>query len=146
MLQKKRLVMSVIRKLEPVQIQWCPPEEKPLNCVDELTMTFRTLLVVLKNKDFREGEHPVKFGHYIPSLDVWRIFGSPSDWKIFCWAELPKFPVDFSCRSCGADCPVAPDFPGQAVCENCCPDHEYEYDAMQRESFCAHCYKERPSE
>jgi hypothetical protein len=39
--------------------------------------------------------------------------------------------IDFSCRVCGVICPVAPDPPGRAVCEDHCPDHDYQYDKFR---------------
>lgn len=52
--------------------------------------------------------------------------------------------IDFSCRVCGKECPIAPDPPGRAVCEEHCEDHDYEYDPMRRDRFCKHCDKQVP--
>ena len=50
--------------------------------------------------------------------------------------------IDFSCRVCGDQCAVAPDPPERAVCEDHCPDHEYEYDKWRRSHFCKTCDKQ----
>lgn len=54
--------------------------------------------------------------------------------------------VDFSCKVCGAPCPVAPMPPDRAVCEEHCEDHEYEYERGERRWSCKHCFKERPED
>jgi hypothetical protein len=51
--------------------------------------------------------------------------------------------LTFKCKVCSVDCPIAPDPPGQAVCEEHCEDHEYAYDPWRRGSFCVHCDKQR---
>lgn len=38
----------------------------------------------------------------------------------------PDNPVHFQCRVCGVECPVAPDPPATAVCEEHCEFHEYD--------------------
>jgi hypothetical protein len=48
------------------------------------------------------------------------------------------------CRECGKDCDIAPEPPERAICEACCPDHEYEYDRMDRHWTCKHCGALRP--
>jgi hypothetical protein len=50
-------------------------------------------------------------------------------------------PVDFRCHVCGVECPVAPDPPDKAVCEECCEDHDYHYERCERAKVCIHCGK-----
>ena len=52
--------------------------------------------------------------------------------------------VEFKCGTCGADVDLAPDPPEKPVCENCCPDHEYEYVREERRHACKRCGKEPP--
>ena len=47
--------------------------------------------------------------------------------------------INFKCRICGTECPVAPEPPGQAICEDCCEDHNYQYDSGRRGKYCVHC-------
>lgn len=47
--------------------------------------------------------------------------------------------IDFRCHKCRKQCDVAPMPPLRAICEDCCEDHEYEYDAVERWHFCCHC-------
>ena len=54
--------------------------------------------------------------------------------------------IDFSCRVCGKQCDTAPQPPDRAVCPEHCEDHEYEYDSMDRRSYCKHCGQERPED
>lgn len=49
--------------------------------------------------------------------------------------------IDFTCRVCGKLCNCAPDPPDRAVCEDHCPDHEYEYDRGECDRFCKTCGK-----
>jgi hypothetical protein len=51
---------------------------------------------------------------------------------------------DFKCKVCGIECPIAPDLPDRAVCEEHCEDHDYEYIRGERRHACKHCDKERP--
>lgn len=53
-------------------------------------------------------------------------------------------PIDFHCGKCGKKCPVAPDPPVKAVCEDCCEDHDYKYESFSRKRECVHCGKEMP--
>ena len=46
----------------------------------------------------------------------------------------------FACRKCGAACASSPGY-GQAVCETCCEDHDYEYSREFRTHVCKHCEK-----
>jgi len=52
---------------------------------------------------------------------------------------------EFACRVCGKECnyapadPVGPD--DKPICEDCCEEHEYEYDKVDRASYCKHCFK-----
>lgn len=48
-------------------------------------------------------------------------------------------PIDFNCHKCGKQCDVAPMPPLRAICEDCCEDHEYDYDATERWHLCRHC-------
>lgn len=45
----------------------------------------------------------------------------------------------FTCNRCGKPTVSAPDPPGLAWCEECCTDHEYEYDRDRRGRFCNRC-------
>lgn len=53
----------------------------------------------------------------------------------------------FRCRICGVECGTHPikELPNgefeavQAVCEDHCEDHDFEYDSMRRGQFCKHC-------
>lgn len=51
--------------------------------------------------------------------------------------------IDFSCQVCGKECPVAPNPPERAVCEEHCENHEYLYDSMRGGRFCTRCDKEQ---
>lgn len=55
-------------------------------------------------------------------------------------------PPDFRCHVCGKECDIAPQPPERAICEECCEDHEYEYDRGERWKFCAHCGKPIPED
>lgn len=55
-------------------------------------------------------------------------------------------PISFKCRVCGVECPVAPDPPATAVCEEHCEFHEYEHDPWRRNQFCKHCDKQAPDD
>jgi NMD protein affecting ribosome stability and mRNA decay len=52
--------------------------------------------------------------------------------------------IDFSCRVCGKQCDSAPLPPVRAVCEDCCDDHDYQYERELRGHFCVHCGKPAP--
>lgn len=54
--------------------------------------------------------------------------------------------IDFNCHVCGKACPIAPDPPGRAVCEDHCEDHDYQYDKSRRNRFCVHCDKQVPDD
>lgn len=41
---------------------------------------------------------------------------------------------DWTCHKCGKQCCIVGDAP--AICEDCCEDHEYEYDRDERGWFC----------
>lgn len=49
--------------------------------------------------------------------------------------------IDFSCRVCGKQCDSAPPLPERAVCEDCCEEHDYEYEPSERTHLCKHCCK-----
>lgn len=51
--------------------------------------------------------------------------------------------LSFACVCCGVECPIAPDPPEWPVCEDCCPDHEYQYDTWRRGRYCLHCDKQQ---
>lgn len=51
--------------------------------------------------------------------------------------------VDFHCHACGVEVDLAPDPPARAVCENCCPDHDYVYEPSERAHLCQYCGKAR---
>lgn len=53
---------------------------------------------------------------------------------------------DFHCHKCGVETTTAPLLPKLSVCENCCEDHEYEYDSYERAKFCIHCNKQQENE
>lgn len=48
----------------------------------------------------------------------------------------------FACRVCRAECPVSAGV-GQAVCEEHCEDHDYEYQRSEG-WHCKHCFAPRP--
>jgi len=58
----------------------------------------------------------------------------------------------FHCRVCGVECDSHPikDLPNcetaaiQAVCEEHCEGHDFEYDGMRRGQFCKHCDAQLP--
>ncbi len=54
--------------------------------------------------------------------------------------------IDFSCRVCGAPCPIAPRPPERAVCEEHCPDHDYQYDPWRRAKVCVVCDAQAPDD
>lgn len=54
--------------------------------------------------------------------------------------------VDFHCCVCGKETPIAPKLPERAVCEDHCPDHDYEYDKSAQGHFCKLCDKRRPED
>lgn len=47
--------------------------------------------------------------------------------------------IDYSCQKCGAECSSAPDPPERAICPNCCEDHVYYYEPMERRHICTYC-------
>jgi len=47
--------------------------------------------------------------------------------------------ADFTCKVCGKECPIAPEPPERAVCEEHCEDHDFQYDRHFREHRCIHC-------
>lgn len=51
--------------------------------------------------------------------------------------------IDFTCQKCGKECVIAPDPPERAICQDCCEDHEYEYDKWRRGWFCTKCDNEQ---
>ena len=53
---------------------------------------------------------------------------------------------DFKCRVCGQECPIVPDQPGRAVCEEHCEGHDYVYIRGERRTACIHCDKEKEYE
>jgi hypothetical protein len=53
-------------------------------------------------------------------------------------------PSDFLCRVCGKECPLAPDPPEKAVCEDHCEDHHYVYVQGERRHGCEYCGADRP--
>ena len=55
----------------------------------------------------------------------------------------PLTAIDFTCVICQDQCASAPADGGWAFCEHCCPDHQYEYDPMDRRSYCVECGQER---
>lgn len=50
----------------------------------------------------------------------------------------------FTCRECGADTGICAMDDTQLWCEDCCPDHDYEYEAGERRHLCIHCNAEPP--
>jgi hypothetical protein len=52
----------------------------------------------------------------------------------------------FSCRVCGAMCPIAPEPPARAVCEAHCEDHDYRYERDVQGHRCIHCDAPRPED
>lgn len=61
-----------------------------------------------------------------------------------------KLKIDFSCRVCGKDCDVAPDYPDRAICPECCDTseegHDYVYVRGERAHLCYYCGQERPND
>ena len=54
---------------------------------------------------------------------------------------MPEPEIDFSCHVCGKQCDIAPNPPEKAVCDECCADHEYEYDRDEFWHCCKTCGK-----
>lgn len=60
----------------------------------------------------------------------------------------------YYCRGCGVECDSHPieELPNgevvakQAICHDCCEDHDYEYDRDRRGRFCKHCDHQQPAE
>lgn len=50
------------------------------------------------------------------------------------------------CEACGAEVDCYPDPPAPAYCEECCPDHDYQYDRDERGHICTVCGGRRPYE
>lgn len=50
--------------------------------------------------------------------------------------------LDYSCRKCGKQCDSAPYPPARAICEDCCPDHDYRYEREERKHRCVNCGRE----
>lgn len=59
---------------------------------------------------------------------------------------MPEETIDFKCGKCGKECPIAPDPPEKAICEDCCTEHDYKYDKWRRGKFCIHCDKQKEYE
>lgn len=54
--------------------------------------------------------------------------------------------IDFKCKKCGKECGTAPIDDSGAICEDCCEDHDYEYDPDRQEHHCVHCDKLAPDD
>lgn len=52
--------------------------------------------------------------------------------------------LKFACRVCGKQCALAG--PDGAICEEHCPDHDYQYIRGERGHFCQHCGKAAPND
>ncbi|UYZ08572.1 hypothetical protein CFBP5507_06105 [Agrobacterium salinitolerans] len=52
---------------------------------------------------------------------------------------------DFHCRECHAPTPIAAADGSPLWCEECCPDHEYEYQRGEG-NRCIHCNAEPPDD
>lgn len=61
---------------------------------------------------------------------------TPRHWE----RGTPEFVALFGCRKCGAICPMSPGV-GQAICETCCDEHDYEYNRDLHTHACRHCEK-----
>ena len=59
---------------------------------------------------------------------------------------MHPIPIDFNCQKCGVECSTAPDLPKLPICENCCEDHNYEYESFLRQHVCIHCGKKQPED
>lgn len=80
-----------MKKQVEVPVTWRPSTEIPPKDADEV-MRPRTLLVILHESEWRSDSRTVNFGRYVHALKTWRIDGSPSDWEVAWWAELPEVP------------------------------------------------------
>lgn len=60
-----------------------------------------------------------------------------------CTPAVGADPSIFKCHVCGAECPIAPQLPARAVCEEHCPDHDYQHQGSDGKR-CVHCFAEEP--
>lgn len=52
----------------------------------------------------------------------------------------------FKCAKCGADTDLAAPNPADTACQNCCEDHDYEYDTAAEWSLCRYCSADAPDD
>lgn len=65
---------------------------------------------------------------------------APEDGK---WADTHSHHCAiFKCGNCGGAAVLSPPV-GETCCENCCPDHQYEYDRFEGHR-CKTCHAEPP--
>lgn len=53
---------------------------------------------------------------------------------------------DFHCDVCGKETDTCSNPPERTICEDCCEDHDYRYEAEARGEFCVHCGKPAPED
>lgn len=51
-----------------------------------------------------------------------------------------------TCAKCGCEVDQYYDDPTKDICEDCCDDHQYEYDKWERAHLCKNCGKRREYE
>lgn len=54
--------------------------------------------------------------------------------------------AEFHCAKCRKELGGGPVDGSPAWCEDCCPDHDFEYDRDRRGHFCKHCDMQAPYE
>lgn len=52
----------------------------------------------------------------------------------------------FKCARCGAGTELAAPNPAITVCQDCCEDHDYEYDSCAEWAMCQHCNAPAPDD
>jgi ribosomal protein L40E len=54
--------------------------------------------------------------------------------------------INFHCRECGVETASAPDPPALAICEDCCEDHDCQYERELRKKVCIYCGADEPQD
>lgn len=102
-------------------------------------------IAALRKKLFDVNSH---LENAVNAADSW-LFNEPRQAEMDVVTEARKATTairqeQFRCR-CGVAATIAPADGGYAVCENCCEDHDYQYERGDGHR-CIHCFAERPAD